>query len=119
MRNTRQTKEKTVLLSTATVIQIQQDLQELSYGDVPMQIAQQDAKLTDLMVLEGRIDHSHDHEDDRTYQRPKLRQAYKRKASEDLKKRPQKLIIAETGKTENENLIPDDISAGKYHIRKL
>ena len=65
--------------------------------------------LTDLMVLDGRTDHNHEIEDDRKVQRSKLRQACKCKAVDDITERPQKLIIAECGKTENDTLVPKDI----------
>ena len=65
--------------------------------------------LTDLMVLDGRTDHNHEIKDDRKAQRSKLRQASKCKAVDDITERPQKLIIAECRKTENDTLVPKDI----------
>ena len=62
------------------------------------------------MVLDGRTDHNHEIEDDRKAQRSKLRQACKRKAVDDITERPQQLIIAECGETENDTLVLDDIS---------
>jgi hypothetical protein len=77
--------------------------------------------LTDLMVLDGRTDHNHEIEVDRKAQRSKLRQACKRKAVDDITERPQKLIIAECGKTENDTLVPEDISTIRqavYRVRR-
>ena len=67
------------------------------------------SRILDLMVLDGRTDHNHEIEDDRKAQRSKLRQASKCKAVDDITERPQKLIIAECGKTENDTLVPKDI----------
>ena len=58
--------------------------------------------LTYIMVLDGRTDHNHEIDDDRKAQRSKLRQACKRKGVDDITERPQKLIIAECRKTEND-----------------
>ena len=73
------------------------------------------------MVLDGRTDHNHEIEDDRKAQRSKLRQACKRKAVDDITERLQRLIIAECGKTENDTLVPEDISTIRqavYRVRR-
>jgi hypothetical protein len=77
--------------------------------------------LTDLMVLDGRTDHNHEIEDNRKVQQSKLRQACQCKAVDDITERPQKLIIAECGKTENDTLVPEDISTIRqavYRVRR-
>jgi hypothetical protein len=73
------------------------------------------------VVLDGRTDHNHEIEDDRKAQRSNLRQARKRKAVDDITERLQKLIIAECGKTENDTLVPEDISTIRqavYRVRR-
>ena len=60
--------------------------------------------------IRWRTDHNHEIEDDRKAQRSRLRQTCKRKAVDDITEKPHKLIIAECGKTENDTLVPDDIS---------
>jgi len=67
-----------------------------------------------LWYLDGQTDHNHEIEDDRKAQRSKLRQACKRKAVDDITERPQQLIIAECGKTENDTLVPEDISTIRF-----
>jgi len=77
--------------------------------------------LIDLMVLDGRTDHNHEIEDNRKAQRSRLRQVCKRKAVDDITERPQKLIIAKCGKTENDTLVPEDISTIRqivYRVRR-
>ena len=79
------------------------------------------ADLKDLMVLDGQTDHNHEIEDDRKAQRSRLRQACKRKAVDDTTERPQKLIIAACRKTENDTLVPEDISTIRqvvYRVRR-
>ena len=51
----------------------------------------------------------------------KLRQGCKRKAVDDITERPHKPIIAECGETENDTLVPDDISTIRqavYRVRR-
>ena len=110
------------LLLMATSTGLTKHSRILIYGDVQTRCgAHCKTDLTDLMVLDGRTDHIHEIEDDRKVQRSKLRQACKRKAVDDITERPQKLIIAECGKTENDTLVPEDISTIRqvvYQVRR-
>lgn len=84
-------------------------------------IARCKTDIDDLMILDGKMEHNHEADDDRKTERHKLRQECKRKAEEQPTERPKKIIIAETGKIGNHELIPEDVSAVRqavYRVRR-
>ena len=60
------------------------------------------------------MDHSQEPEQERTLQRQKLRQEYKKRALEETTERPKKEIITELRKkekTETDKLLPEEVSS--------
>lgn len=72
--------------------------------------------LQDLMVLDGRFEHSHEEPENRTIQRQKIRDSCKRKAEEEPGERPAKIIMSEIGKAESEELLPSDVKSVRQAI---
>ena len=72
--------------------------------------------LSDLMVLDGRFELNHSESDERSIQRHKVRQVCKRKASDEPRERPNKIIMTEMAKQDTPDLLTGDVKSVKQAI---
>jgi hypothetical protein len=63
------------------------------------------------MIIDGRFEHNHAEPDDRTVQRLKVRQECKRKATDEPRERPNKIIMGEIATQDSTELVPEDVKS--------